>query len=540
MNYRIFARGDWNAFFALMLDNMLNLVVLASILSKVFGFPLEFIYKYMIPGTALGVLFGDVAYTYMAVRLAKKTNKETTAMPLGLDTPSTIGIAMAILGPAFIGLKQDLVSQGLDIANATQQAAHGAWVVGMAVMWMMGIIKLLSSFLGETIRKHVPKAGLLGSLGGIGLALLSILPLIEMFKAPVIGLVCLGLIFYTLVAKCSLPYNIPGAAAAVLLGTILYYILGPLGLLGSLHFVMPKLEVHFALPIPTLIGFTSIPLAIKYLALAIPFGLLTIIGGINNTESAKVAGDDYSTRNILLVEAFATIIAGLFGGVVQSTPYIGHPAYKQMGASAGYTLATGLFVGLGGILGYVSFIVGALPIAAVVPILLFIGLNITEQAYHETEKKYSPAVTLAFLPIVMDLLLIRQDTLLGKLRGSIDAIAGTLGDNVKTIHAVISEVSLHVDAEIVRGLGQGFILTGMLWGSIGALIIDRKLLQAALFALISAFMTSFGFIHSVSPQGALYWPWEPYSAMGWHFTAGYLALSILISFLYLLESKKKY
>ena len=58
----------------------------------------------------------------------------------------------------------------------------------------------------------------------------------------------------------------------------------------------------------------------------------TVIGGIDNTESAIAAGDDYRTRDMLLTEAVATVAAGVCGGVIQNTPYIGHPAYKAMGA----------------------------------------------------------------------------------------------------------------------------------------------------------------------------------------------------------------
>src|SRR4029434_8939625 len=94
--------------------------------------------------------------------------------------------------------------------------------------------------------------------------------------------------------------------------------------------------------------------ALVYLPISIPFALLTVVGGINVTESASVSGDDYDTRSILLTEAVATLVAGLCGGVAQSTPYIGQPAYKRMGSRAGYTLLTGLFIGLGGILRYLS------------------------------------------------------------------------------------------------------------------------------------------------------------------------------------------
>ena len=128
-----------------------------------------------------------------------------------------------------------------------------------------------------------------------------------------------------------------------------------------------------------------------------------MIGGINVTESARLAGDDYNTRDILLTEAIATLIAGVCGGVSQTTPYIGHPAYKAMGGRAGYTLATGLFIGLGGILGYIAFMADALPKPALAPILVFVALDITEQSYLATPKRHAAAVTLAIFPSVAQL-----------------------------------------------------------------------------------------------------------------------------------------
>src|SRR6195952_2273943 len=105
-SYKWAARGDINAFFGLMLDNVVNLAVLAGILVAGFGFPASLVYTRMFPGAAFGVLFGDVVYTVMAIRLAKKTGRsDVTAMPLGLDAPSTIGMALTVLGPAFLAAK---------------------------------------------------------------------------------------------------------------------------------------------------------------------------------------------------------------------------------------------------------------------------------------------------------------------------------------------------------------------------------------------------------------------------------------------------
>src|SRR5262249_40077248 len=153
----------------------------------------------------------------------------------------------------------------------------------------------------------------------------------------------------------------------------------------------PKAELHLALPTPTLGFLSGLGPALQYLPIAIPFGLLTVVGGINVTESARVAGDDYDTREILLTEAIATLIAGVCGGGGQSKPYIGQPAYKGMGARAGYTLLTGVFIGLGGMLGYVSFIVEAIPRAVLAPILIFVALDIMSQSFLACPPRHAAA-----------------------------------------------------------------------------------------------------------------------------------------------------
>ncbi len=260
----------------------------------------------------------------MAFRLAKKTgNTKVTAMPLGLDTPSTIGIALVVLGPAFIGLK----AEGL----GEHDAAMMTWYIGMATMVVIGIIKVLFSFIGQWVQRVVPQAGLLGSLAGIGLALIGLVPLVDIFSMPVVGLISLGLIFYSLVARIKLPRNFPGVLASILIGTFLYYLLGPTGWMGGTFSGVPAMDRHFGLPIPTFGFMEGLSHAWKYMPIAIPFGLLTVVGGINVTESARVAGDNFNTRTILLTEAIATLVAGLCGGVAQSTPYIGQPAVQTHG-----------------------------------------------------------------------------------------------------------------------------------------------------------------------------------------------------------------
>jgi AGZA family xanthine/uracil permease-like MFS transporter len=518
--FRWFALGDINGFFGLAFDNLTVLSFLAAILIGAFGFPAEIVYAKMLPGSALGVLVGDVIYTWLAIRLARRTNRPATAMPLGLDTPSTIGLALAVLGPAFLAMK----AKGL----TPEAAAVATWQLGIATMMLIGIVKLALSFAGGWVQRIVPQAGLLGSLAGIGVALLGILPLVETFSIPLIGVISFGIILYALVARLPLPKNIPGVLAAVVIGTALYYILAPAGLIGG-SYAAPKAELHYALPIPTLAFLQGLNPALRYLPISIPFGLITVIGGINNNESARVAGDEYKTRDILLTEAISTLVAGLCGGVAQTTPYIGHPAYKQMGCRAGYTLLTGAFIGLGGILGYTSFIIELIPRAAIAPILVFVALEIVCQAFLASERRHAPAVALALLPTIARLVTIK---LSNPDLVSPDTFQAALNAQGRGLPELLVTVAL----------GNGFIVTAMLWGAIVVKLINREVRAAAVYVIICALLTYFGLIHSALPDGNLYLPWnlpEAARRIPNQFATAYLALAALFFALSFVRAKSQ-
>src|SRR5262249_6609271 len=166
-----------------------------------------------------------------------------------------------------------------------------------------------------------------------------------------------------------------------------------------------------SLPWPTAGWLEALPATVPYLSIALPFALVTIVGGIDNTESAAASGDEYRTRDILLTEAAATAFAGCCGGLVQDTPYIGHPAHKAMGARAGYRLATGVVMGAGAATGVLAPLVAVLPEAAIAPILVYIGLEITAQAFLATPPRHGAAVALTFVPVAAAVVLIEMGSL---------------------------------------------------------------------------------------------------------------------------------
>ncbi len=505
--------GDINGFFGLVVDNVSILAFIATVLVGAFGYPPEVVFTKMFPGTALGVLVGNVLYTRMAMSLAKRENRaDVTAMPLGLDAPTSIGMALLVLGPSFLGFRAD----GLD-ANA---AAIRSWQLGMAALVIMGVLKFALAFFGDAVRRHVPRAGLLGSIAGIALVLMGFLPLVEILRVPVVGFVGLGLVLALLLGRSRFP-KLPSVPFAVLIGATLYYVLGMQGLIGDAYHAPPALNLRVAFPLPNLGFIAGFDDAWRYLPLLIPFGLLMVVGGINVTESAHAAGDRYRTRDILLVEAFSTLVAGICGGVAQTTPYIGQPAYKAMGAGHRYTLATGLFIGIAGMFGVLAALVEFLPLAVLAPILVYVSLNITVQAFEATPKKYWAAVAFSFFPAIARLVAIKL--------GDPSLIPP---DQFAALYAPGAHGPSDVFTIVV--LGNGFILTSMVWAATFVAVIDSKPWRASFALLCGATLTGFGLVHSIRPDAALYLPWQLAAVdqsivMQW--AMGYVVLAALLPLL---------
>ncbi len=77
-------------------------------------------------------------------------------------------------------------------------------------------------------------------------------------------------------------------------------------------------------------------------------------------------------------------------------------------------------------------------------------------------------------------------------------------------------------------LAHGFILTAMLWGGAVAFLIDRRVGPAAASLLACAALAFFGFIHSVTPAGGIYFPWTTGSTLPYQWTAAYVGFAVLI------------
>lgn len=492
--YHWAAAGDVNAFFGLMLDNIAGLVLLVSLLAGVFKFPVTFALAYMVPGTAIGVLVGDLLFFVLAFVYAKQTGKQNvTAMPLGLDTPSTFGMVFLVLGPAY--------AAALGVEGATEQsAAMAAWKIGMCAIFITGVVKAVLAFFSDWLHRVFPRAGLLGSLAAIAVVLIAFSQMPELAKNPIVGFASFAVVLATLIARQGLPFKIPGALGAVLVGTALAYLIYGIDSIGGLGITSPAEKLELVLfPTEWMMAlrfewFDSFGATLPYLGFIIPFAIATVIGGIDCAESAASVGDEYKTSQVIGIEAIATLIAACCGGVIQTTPYIGHPAYKAMGGRAAYTLATALFVGGAGLVGYFGLMFQYIPKEAVLPILLFIGIEITAQSYHATPRRHYAALAVACFPAIAKMIVI----FIGQYRGVFNFETANEFD-------VATVKSLDLRLNVLAG---GFILTSLIWASATTRIIDRRFSSAAIFFAIGGFFTLFGLMHSPLDGDKMFLPWQ--------------------------------
>ena len=76
-------------------------------------------------------------------------------------------------------------------------------------------------------------------------------------------------------------------------------------------------------------------------------------------------------------------------------------------------------------------------------------------------------------------------------------------------------------------MGNGFILTAVLWGWGLAAIIDHRLVLAGLLFVVASLATLFSVIHSPLASGALFWPWAAPSPMSGRLVGAYGGLAAL-------------
>jgi AGZA family xanthine/uracil permease-like MFS transporter len=479
--------GDWNAFFGFGTNILVNMLVLTGLLRFVLKMPDSLVFGRILPALGLMMCLSTMYYAWLAYQLALKTGrKDVCALPSGVSVPHMFIVTFVIMLP---------------ITLKTGDPIKG-WSAGLVWVFFQSFILMIGGFIAPYIRRITPRAALLGTLAGVSVTFISMRPALEMYMTPQIGLVCFAIILASWFGGVRYPKGIPAGLVAIAAGMLIAWGSNLFGLgLGGLSLKGlgdAFANFGFSVPIPA-IGhvFSGFEFLGIILVTAIPFGIYDLVEAMDNVESAEAAGDEYPTTRVLTADGVVSLVGCLMGNPFINAVYIGHPGWKAMGGRIGYSAATGIMVVVLSWFGIIAVLLALVPVVAISPILLYIGMLIGAQAFQTTPVKHAPAVVLALTPHLAAWAKLQIDTMLGATLNAAQSVGSMAGDKAAAVKTA-AIASLPQQGVIYHGLevmGGGSILTGLILGAIGVFIIERDFVKAAAFSLAGAVMTYFGFMH---------------------------------------------
>lgn len=476
VHYPWFKKEDIDGFFSLFQNNLANFVLIAVALIGM-GYPTSIVYGRVIPGAAVSVLFGNVYYAYMANRLAQKEGRtDVTALSYGISTPVMFVYLFGVMGPAL----------------AFTGDPEVAWRIGLAACFFGGVVEVVGSFVGNWVRKTLPRASMLGALAGVAFTFIGGELFFNVHEMPMIGFIVLAIIIVGLIAKKTMPFRLPASLFAIIIGTVLAYSLREVDI-SQIADGMSTVGIYPFLPTLGFIeGFQFLmgPM-VGLIAILLPISIYNFIETMNNVEAMASAGDDYSAKECMLVDGCGIMLGSLFGGVFPTTVYIASVGSKWMNAGRGYSILNGAVFMVASLFGIVAAISRIIPVPVIAPILVFVGISMVAQTFSAVPQRHFPAVVIAMFPYLGNYVMTRFNNAAG------EVVAG-------------------ISTGIVP-LGQGAMFAGLIWGAIVVYIIDNEFNKAAYTALFAAALTATGFMHA--PRLALFYDYK--------FVAGYVIMALM-------------
>lgn len=477
-------RGDLNAFFGLGFNILVNVLTLTGLMIGVIAVPAVDVLGTVLPALGVALILGNLYYTFLARRLARRENRDdVTALPYGPSVPHMFIVVFVVMLPVYLNTDDPI----------------RAWQAGLAWAFLIGVIVMIGAFVGPHIRRLTPRAAMLGTLAGISITFISMRPAAQMWEAAWIGLPVLAIILIGFFTDVKVPGNIPVGLVALLVGTAIGWAGGYMSApdvaqaVSDIAIGVPDLRLELLVN-----GLGDLA---PLLGTAIPLGVYNFTEAMSNVESAAAAGDDFNLRSVLLADGAGAVVGSAFGSPFPPAVYIGHPGWKDAGGRAGYSLASGVLIGILCLIGLFGVLDALLPVPAIVPILLYIGLLIGAQAFQAVPRLHAVAVVAALLP-----------NLAQWAHGLIDNALNAAGTSAAGV-GMDALNGAGVVYEGLKALGEGAVLVGLILGAMVTFVLDKKFHYAAIASAVGAVLAFIGLIHA--PQ--VTWAAAPQVALGYLF-----------------------
>lgn len=408
---------------------------------------------------ALGnLLFGGYAY---------KSN--ATALPHGLNTV------------ALFALENGAYRTSLAKHPGDETRALGACLFCAGAACIVQAICAVT--VAPFLKKYVPRAALASAVAGVALAFITTTFLGQVLDYPTSGLASLMVLLIGFGARENMPFGLPVAFVASFAGFAFSYLQTiPLAGNTSRTDASPFAASHETGTSPMIsmaarselmyaaFDMEHVPLLVT---VVFPLVVMNVINNLACVEQSRAAGDVFVGSTALLLDSLSTFVGALvFGNPFPTCIYVGHSGFKAMGATYVYSfvnaaLVFSLALGHPEILWYV---ISAIPPAALVPMLVWIGCVVTADAFKSKNKGVSVAI------------------------GLVPALAAWRSSSTPPSGSNIAVGGINV-------LGEGYMVVSIILGSVVEHIIDRRFAEATTWLVIAAFLSSVGWIHKSDAGG---------------------------------------
>jgi AGZA family xanthine/uracil permease-like MFS transporter len=475
-------RGDVDATVAQVGFNLAQVIIPVFLLAPA-GITREFSVTRLLPGYAAGYLVGSAGLVWLAMNLARRQGRaDVTAHVYGNNVPAILAFTLSVMLPVYLQTHD----------------AERAWAIGAASVAWTGIVKLAAAPFAGALRRFIPPPATMTVFGAAMYSYLALVLLQRIFDQPFVGIVALAIVAVGVLGRVPITrWRIPPFLAAWL---------GPLAAALAVGYVHPGWPV-FAPQLP----FAGVASPLEALALALPFfsvilpiAIYQTLQDIAAVEGAAAAGDDYDARAVVACDGLGTLVCGAAGSVVSPVIYALHPPYKAMGARIAFAAWSPVLFLLIVSAGLTMWIAQLFPWSILAAMIAYIAVGVGTATLHRVDRKYLAAVLLGFvLPA-----------------GAVVSSAVNSALPALKLQAANPAVTAALNGSIywasVQGLGNGFLFLVLVVSALVTEIIDRRFARAALWCLIAALFSWFGFMHSAAAG----WGAQPMYAAGWTAAAG--------------------
>ena len=410
-------------------------------------------YERCIPGVAVGLLFGNVYYGYMAGRLAHKEGRtDVTAQPYGINTTGafiTLGAInlTALFNQLYADKNLDKMFGGPgkdpDPEGAGKDVADKAFKLAVCANFLTGLVEMAGSVAGPFVRAHVPSPAMYSLMTGVGFVYLAFDPIIKISAEPMLCIVPLLVVLAGFFGGVRYRLGSTGVTIPIALVAICLSVL--IGWVGGCTHENSAIEMYNygdsyattwfgrspansgtrsmwgdSWTKSTCIGTSKHDAKyafrtyagelgawgdgifdlsyLKWDEMKYYFGIILVVGVVGFAatlacvESASAAGDDYPMVETMIVDGVGTCLGACFGSFYGTTVYIGHPIHKSLGARRGYSIINGVLYAALLWSGLFATVYRVIPNCAAKALLVFVGLLMCRQAIEDNPPRYYPAI----------------------------------------------------------------------------------------------------------------------------------------------------